>query len=110
MRPIDGDVLADRLRGALHIARLEYEYEAEMELNSILRDVETLPEIKIPHWIPVSEAIPMNDRKVLCQTMTRKGVPGFVLGYFANERWCCGMNSNVVAWMELPDPWEGRKE
>ena len=57
-------------------------------------------------WIPVSEGLPEYDRRVLCQTMTKKGVPGFVLGYYTGEFWACGMNSNVVAWMPLPDPYK----
>ena len=75
-------------------------------VTNICKDIDRQPTISTPHWIPVSERLPEDDRKVLCQTMTKKGAPGFVLGYFANERWCCGMNSNVVAWMPLPDPYK----
>lgn len=57
-------------------------------------------------WIPVSEKLPDTDDKVLCQTVTKKGMVGMVLGYYDYGRWCCGMNSNVVAWMKLPEPYK----
>ena len=60
-------------------------------------------------WIPVSDRLPTTDRRVLCQTLTKKGNINFVLGYYFLGGWVCGMNSNVVAWMELPEPWEGKQ-
>lgn len=64
-----------------------------------------------PGWIPVTEALPTTDDKVLCCTMTKKGVPNIVIGYYLHGEhgcsWACGMNSNVVAWMTLPEPYEG---
>ena len=58
-------------------------------------------------WIPCSEAVPATEDKVLCQTITKKGVVNFVIGYYMEKyRWVCGMNSNVVAWMPLPEPYE----
>lgn len=58
-----------------------------------------------PRWIPCSERLPDNDDKVLCQTVTKKDAVGMVIGYYGYGRWCCGMNSNVVAWMRLPEPY-----
>lgn len=57
-------------------------------------------------WIPVSwESLPEDESKVLCCTVTAKGTKGIVLGYYSREleRWVCGMNSNVIAWMPLPE-------
>lgn len=45
--------------------------------------------------------VPGDDRRVLCCTRTKVGMLNIVIGYYAG-RWCCGMNSNVIAWMELP--------
>lgn len=59
----------------------------------------------VQKWIPVSERLPEDDKKVLCQTITKKGVTNFVIGYYA-DRWCCGMNSNVIAWQPLPEPYQ----
>ena len=41
---------------------------------------------------------PYNDTKVLCCTETKKGGRNYVIGYYADGRWRCGMNSNVIAW------------
>ena len=57
-------------------------------------------------WIPCDERLPDDDTKVLCQTITKKGIINFVIGYHADDRWCCGMNSNVVAWLPLPEPYK----
>lgn len=57
-------------------------------------------------WIPVAERLPDTDEKVLCCTITAKGQKNIVLGYYMG-RWCCGMNSNVIAWMPLPAPYKG---
>lgn len=71
------------------------------------------PERKTGRWIPVTETLPTTDDKVLCCTMTKKGVPGIVIGYYLRGEhgcsWACGMNSNVVAWMPLPEPYEWGK-
>lgn len=58
-------------------------------------------------WVPVEEGLPEEEDKVLCQTITKKGTRNMVIGYYADGRWCCGMNSNVVAWTPLPDPYTG---
>ena len=58
-------------------------------------------------WHPVEEAMPDNEEKVLCCTVNKKGQKNIVLGYYIKEKdyWACGMNSNVIAWMPLPDPY-----
>lgn len=55
-------------------------------------------------WNYAKDELPLTDERVLCVTVTKKGVKNFVLGYYDGERWCCGMNSNVYAWMYLPQP------
>lgn len=59
-------------------------------------------------WIPCSERVPETEDKVLCQTVTKKGISNFVIGYYMKESnyWACGMNSNVIAWMPLPEPYK----
>ena len=47
--------------------------------------------------------LPEADERVLCCTITKKGAKNLVIGYHDGSRWCCGMNSNVIAWMGLPE-------
>lgn len=59
-------------------------------------------------WIPCTERLPEENTRVLCCTRNKKGIANIVLGYYIPESgyWACGMNSNVVAWMPLPEPYE----
>ena len=60
---------------------------------------------KAPTWFSTADSLPVDDRKVLCQTVTAKGVKNYVLGYYAQnlDRWVTGMNSNVIRWTYLPE-------
>ena len=85
---------------------LEWEHYDKPTVNeaiAIIRDVAAVQ--SYPHWIPAI-VTPDSDRRVLCLTKTKKGVLNYVLGYYAHDRkyWVCGMNSNVIAWMDLPEP------
>ena len=57
-------------------------------------------------WVPVETTLPPDEDKVLCCTVTKKGLKNIVIGYYAHDRWCCGMNSNVIAWRFLPPAYE----
>lgn len=107
MRLID----ADALWKAITI-RIE-EYADIADIMEIIEMQPIIEERETERWIPVTEALPTTDDKVLCCTMTKKGVPGIVIGYYLRGEhgysWACGMNSNVVAWMPLPKPYEGSK-
>lgn len=58
-----------------------------------------------PSWIPVKVGLPPTEEKVLCCTITKKGARNIVIGYYMQDSglWATGMNSNVIAWMPLPD-------
>lgn len=53
-------------------------------------------------WVPVEVTLPPDDDKVLCCTVTKKGVKNLVLGFYLKGEWHVGMNSNVIAWRFLP--------
>lgn len=57
-------------------------------------------------WIPCRLVLPAPEQRVICCTKTKKGTANIIVGYHDGDRWCCGMNNNVVAWMELPEPYE----
>lgn len=73
--------------------------------NRALEKLRALPTAE-PRWIPCGERFPEEEQRVLCQTVTKKGAVNIVIGYHAEGRWCCGMNSNVLAWQELPEPYK----
>ena len=76
--------------------RLDHELSKE-ECERLKKDCAEQPIILFPKesaqpgWIPVSERLPDNDDKVLCCTVTAKGMRNVIIGYYA-DRWCCGMN------------------
>lgn len=72
--------------------------------KAIVRNLLTLEAITptIRGWISVEDRLPDDARRVLCCTKTQKGVCNIVIGYYMGGMWRCGMNSNVVYWMELP--------
>ena len=72
--------------------------------------IEALPSAS--QWIPCSERLPETEDKVLCCTATKKGVKSIVIGcYMATMKyWACGMNSNVIAWKPLPEPYKGEAD
>ena len=78
--------------------------ESKQEQDEVVKKLQSL------HWIPVTIDLPPESKYVLCTTMTKKGLRQVVKGYYSDGRWCCGMNSNVVAWKPLPDPWEGEAD
>ena len=61
----------------------------------------------IPTWIPCSERLPKDWEHVLVCTTVTYTTPIFVdwyvdeVGSWANE------GDSVIAWMPLPEPWEG---
>ena len=77
-----------------------------LRLAWIEKAVDDVPASASSCWIPANKKTPETDERVLCQTRTKKGAANFVIGYYADGRWICGMNSNVVAWRPLPDAYE----
>ena len=118
LQPTCNQLATDCISRQAALASLVKEYNRRFSLGErnglkmawIEKAVDDTPHIDVPRWIPVTEALPTTDDKVLCCTMTKKGVPGIVIGYYLRGEhgcsWACGMNSNVVAWMPLPEPYE----
>lgn len=54
-------------------------------------------------WRNADLVRPEDEERVLLATVTKAGRQNIVIGYYADGRWCCGMNSNVTHWMPLPE-------
>ena len=77
-------------------------------MRPLFADVIKTGVMPVGQWIPCRVALPNHEDHVLCCTATAKGRKNIVIGYYCKdlERWASGMNSNVIAWMELPEPYE----
>lgn len=105
-------MLAEELE-AYQAAQMSTEDRLTRKVNYVVHEkirrliVDTPTEDAAPQWIRCSRKLPDTEEKVLCLTKTKKGVYGYVLGYYMRDLgWACGMNNNVVAWMPLPAPCE----
>lgn len=100
MRMIDADIIMADLND-----RADY---ADMLIKDIREYIAEQPTVEPHNWIPCSERLPEHDNHVLCCTATAKGKKNIIIGYYlhGSDRWASGMNSNVIAWMELPEPYK----
>lgn len=84
---------------------------AEKELQKLIDEVGHKEIISartlVGCWIPVDEKLPANEDKVLICTITKTGNKNVLVGYYSPDlrRWVCGMNSNVITWQPLPEPY-----
>ena len=108
MRLIDANAL-------IREAKRRSEVYKTRGLSKAIADMVQDMTIYAPHpyemrWIPCSERMPSDENKVLCCTQTKARTKNVVLGYYADGKWRCGMNSNVVAWMPLPEVYSGSEQ
>lgn len=83
--------------------------KADRDPREMLDELEALPSAERQRrWTSCDQQLPENEDPVLCCTQTKRGFKNIVIGYYSPqlERWCCGMNSNVMAWMQLPEPYQ----
>ena len=82
-----------------------------------LRAIEDVPSAEPePKWIPVTEALPINDVDVIVSVLDDSGDTPY---RFTSVGWCTPngqywvvdneMCYGVVAWQPLPEPWKGER-
>ena len=109
MRLIDADAIKFYYGGLAHIPYNDFIGIANYFTNQIKEMPTITPE---PHWIPVTERLPEKDgeylttwidaQKKLCVNvfLVENGV------WYWNQKYIFP-NWRIIAWMPLPEPWEG---
>lgn len=113
MRLIDADAAIDELKEYFNDEDLmETEYGAYWHHLHVLKVLESLPTAQ--QWIPCSERLPDNEKRVLCTVQSGEHfsvVPCIFIQH--TRRWLpevYGNHDNVIAWMPLPEPWNGGQD
>ena len=112
IRPIDGDELLGITR-LLDTDVVRQSKTASWLLDQVLHDIQAMPtlapESLRPRWIPVTERLPVEAKKVLC-FLALSGGPMVETGYYmGDELWYyTGIEAPhhgiVTHWMPLPEP------
>lgn len=117
MRIIDADRLMQHIKHKLCISSFDYLMASE---KAIINVIESEPSVEMPTWIPCSERMPSdyNDYLVIdgdgemAVGCYRDGLDAWdssCLGWLErdNDDELPTRLGKVVAWMPLPEPWEG---
>ena len=107
MRLIDADALIETMR-----ENAEGNEGWYGDTWAFMRDVENAPTIDAgPHWIPCEERLPENKSEVLVTDMN-----GHIRHALYNAVWDRfgtyeeSMTVRAIAWMPLPEPYEGERK
>ena len=98
MRLIDADALKQRIREKFDglIERIE--------INSVIN---AQPTVDVPQWIPCSERLP--EAPTFCLVTTDGSYNDVIdIAMYMSDGW--HKASKVLAWMPLPEPWEGEAD
>jgi len=100
---------ADALKEYIDCGHLRNPCEVCFSELDVVNLIDAQPTIDAePHWIPVSERLPEDDRSKVV-TLANGNAE---VGYYSNgDWWCVGdkvtlENQTVIAWMPLPKPYE----
>ena len=103
------------------VSEMNISQKYKMELLGMITAIEMKHDELVPKWIPVTEALPEDNRQVLVYAQSTH----FVLAKYdemmePNGEWKKQWVTfdawkpyytvkNVIAWMTLPEPWRGEK-
>lgn len=103
-RPIDADKLkanCDIMVGNTTIGRRDY---------VMLHEIDSAPTIDaVSEWIPCSERLPTEeeqDDELGVLVTLGNGYSGLQYDWYSGDHWY-DWDGFIIAWMPLPEPWEG---
>ena len=111
MRLVDVSEVVLDYSGLAYINPYDFQGIAKYFAKQIARMPTIEPE---QHWIPCSERLPYNEKRVLCTVQSGEHfcvVPCIFIQ--STRRWLpevYGNHDNVVAWMPMPEPYQGEGE
>ena len=109
-RLIDADALIEEIDCSADIGGILGKVVDEVKLYAKVM-AQATPTIKTQKWIPCSERLPDNEKRVLCTVQSGEHfcvVPCIFIQH--TRRWLpevYGNHDNVIAWMPLPRPYRG---
>ena len=111
MRLVDADAFAMYLQLVCKGNDMSAEKKV-FSANGIIHMLQDMPTASDVKWIPCSERMPKQGQEVICQCRARIIK---VLKLDANGDWYqdadhCYMSGFVIAWAELPEPYEVKEE
>lgn len=109
-RLIDADDLKKSAIKKLGIASERWLLDSE---KVIFEEIDNAPTVEVPQWIPVSERLPEDSYETDLIVTVGSGVVKFAC--FTKEDGFVSLTGfhripEVIAWMELPKPYEGEEE
>ena len=98
--------------------RLDAYVSQRNQVNCDIYTINNLPAVQSEQrWIPVSDRLPEGQTEVIVSCMDNSGDTGFLYtssGWMTTDReyWIVDneINSFVIAWMPMPEPWRGKGE
>lgn len=98
------------------VSEMNISKKNKIELLGMITAIEMKHDELMPKWIPVTEALPINDVDVIVSVLDDSGDTPY---RFTSVGWCTPngqywvvdneMCYGVIAWQPLPEPWRGEK-
>lgn len=79
--------------------------ELDPYLSLAIEKIENIPPAQ--QWVPVSEDLPKDEEIKLVTCKSKKGILNVNRAYYMDGHWHgSGSMSNVIAWMDPPEPYK----
>lgn len=99
--------MTNELKKAIEIVKAYLDMDSDVDSEYLNAQRTIIQALEQQRWIPVSERLPELGKKVLCQCQANiyEVLKLTVDGWYYNPNHCY-MESFVIAWMPLPEPYK----